>query len=148
MGQYKNIRNRMKRWMKLVLIVLVVIVSASAGYYWCYQITLSQLPIMLNKVQANSAFNRIVQDSYIVDLMKRNCAEDALKMLEWNLETQKWLLADFVEKGVGSDFVKYVEDRVPGLIDSQKVGQISLQRNFEVQCPPQQHSKPESSKPK
>ena len=131
-----QIFGNMHYWIKRLLIVAIIILAAGAGYYWCHQITLSRLPLMLNGVQASSAFNRIVDDSYLVDLLKRNCTEDALKIIEWNLEQQKRIFADIVQEGVGQDFVKYFEDREPGLIESTKAGPYRLQRDFEIQCPP------------
>ena len=125
----------MRRWINFVLIVFVIFMSAGVGYYWCYRVSVDQLSMMLNKVQANSAFNRIIDDGHIVDMMKRNCYEGALKRIEWNVQDQKRMLSDLVQDGVGPDFVKYVEDRAPGLLASATTQSYTTQRGIDQQCP-------------
>jgi hypothetical protein len=94
-----------------------------------------EISTIVNEVQANSAFNRIVDDRQVVDLMKRNCYEDALKMLEWNMKDQTRIMSDLVKEGVGPDFVKYVEDRAPGLLTSEGKQLRTAQNRYEPQCP-------------
>jgi hypothetical protein len=125
----------MRRWINIALILSIVFLSASGGYYWCHRVSVAELSTMVNRVQANSAFNRIVEDGQIVDLMKRTCYEDALKMLEWNVKDQTRIMADLVREGVGPDFVKYVEDRAPGLLASGSAQLHTTQGRYEIRCP-------------
>lgn len=130
-----GVTRQMRRWIIFVSIVSTVLLSASGGYLWCYRVSVVEISTIVNEVQANSAFNRIVDDRQVVDLMKRNCYEDALKMLEWNMKDQTRIMSDLVKEGVGPDFVKYVEDRAPGLLTSEGKQLRTAQNRYEPQCP-------------
>jgi hypothetical protein len=108
----------MKPWIIAIGFVLAIAISFAVGDSMGQRAMLSAARVGLDGVQASLTYNRLDDERKLKSWLVKGCVQQAQSELDFQVDQDTRLLAEFFKGKLDPSYRKYVSDRDPGLVAS------------------------------
>ncbi len=107
-----------KKILVAIACVLVLAIICVVALRVAYKLTSRRFDQALIGVQANLAFNRLIDDRRMAFLLSKGCIDQAKRYVDINEDQDTELLAEFYKSGLPPEAVQYIKLRDPQLLST------------------------------
>lgn len=109
--------NLLDRKMTFMLLVIFTVLALLASFWFGGHIASNQTAKSIYGVQANLSFGHLKSYEEIYSYLDSDCKSQAMEKLEFLIDGQKMLMAEYVQSTYDKKFEEYVSLRNSGLIE-------------------------------